>query len=92
MTGRVQGKTSRSLALALLAAAFAAITLACGTDYFEIPIETPIQPKLDVSAFQRVLVAGSRTSQLGVADSANEGTASTDGAVGAGKVADLPYA
>jgi len=58
MTGRVQGKTSRSLALALLAAAFAAITLACGTDYFEIPIETPIQPKLDVSAFQRVLVAG----------------------------------
>ena len=58
MTGRVQGKTSRSLALALLAAACAAITLACGTDYFEIPIETPIQPKLDVSAFQRVLVAG----------------------------------
>src|SRR5206468_10929186 len=36
----------------------AAVTLACGTDYFEIPIETPIQPKLDVSAFQRVLVAG----------------------------------
>jgi len=26
--------------------------------YFEIPIETPIRPKLDVSAFQRVLVAG----------------------------------
>jgi len=42
----------------VLAAACAAITLACGTDYFEIPIETPIQPKLDVSAFQRVLVAG----------------------------------
>jgi hypothetical protein len=58
MTGRVKGKTSRSLALAVLAAACAAITLACGTDYFEIPIETPIQPKLDVSAFQRVLVAG----------------------------------
>ena len=58
MTGRVKGKTSRSLALAALAAACAAITLACGTDYFEIPIETPIQPKLDVSAFQRVLVAG----------------------------------
>jgi hypothetical protein len=26
--------------------------------YFEIPIETPIKPKLDVSPFQRVLVAG----------------------------------
>jgi hypothetical protein len=59
MTGRVKGKTSRSrLALGMLAAACAAVTLACGTDYFEIPIETPIQPKLDVSAFQRVLVAG----------------------------------
>jgi hypothetical protein len=32
-------------------------TAAC-TTYFEIPIDTPIQPKLDVSAFQRVLVAG----------------------------------
>jgi hypothetical protein len=58
MTGRVKGKRSCSLALRLLVAACAAITLACGTDYFEIPIETPIQPKLDVSAFQRVLVAG----------------------------------
>jgi hypothetical protein len=58
MTGRVKGKRSNSLALGMLAAACAAITLACGTDYFEIPIETPIQPKLDVSAFQRVLVAG----------------------------------
>jgi hypothetical protein len=28
------------------------------TNYYEIPIETPIRPKLDVSAFQRVLVAG----------------------------------
>jgi len=36
----------------------AAVTIACGTDYFEIPIETPIQPKMDVSPFQRVLVAG----------------------------------
>jgi hypothetical protein len=34
-----------------------ACTAAC-TSYFEIPIETPIRPKLDVSAFQRVLVAG----------------------------------
>jgi hypothetical protein len=36
----------------------AALALACGPDTYEIPIETPIQPKLDVSAFQRVLVAG----------------------------------
>jgi hypothetical protein len=33
------------------------VTAAC-TNYYEIPIETPIRPKLDVSAFQRVLVAG----------------------------------
>ena len=38
----------------LLAAVFA---VSC-TSYYEIPIETPIRPKLDVSAFQRVLVAG----------------------------------
>jgi len=32
--------------------------LAACTNYYEIPIETPIRPKLDVSGFQRVLVAG----------------------------------
>ena len=32
-------------------------TVAC-TNYYEIPIETPIRAKLDVGAFQRVLVAG----------------------------------
>jgi hypothetical protein len=58
MTGRIKGKRSLSLTLAALAAVAAAITIACGTDYFEIPIETPIQPKMDVSPFQRVLVAG----------------------------------
>ena len=36
----------------------AVITTAACTHFFEIPIETPIRPKLDVSAFQRVLVAG----------------------------------
>jgi hypothetical protein len=35
-----------------------AVGMAACTSYFEIPIETPIRPKLDVSAFQRVLVAG----------------------------------
>jgi hypothetical protein len=33
------------------------LTAAC-TSYFEIPIETPIRPKLDTTGFQRVLVAG----------------------------------
>lgn len=45
-------KTVGSLLLVLLGA------LAGCTNYFEIPIETPIQPKLDITAFQRVLVAG----------------------------------
>lgn len=58
MTGRIKGKRSLSLALAALTALGAAITIACGPDSLEIPIETPITPKLDVSPFQRVLVAG----------------------------------
>jgi hypothetical protein len=49
MTAR-HARTASSLLLAVAATA-------C-TSYFEIPIETPIRPKLDVSAFQRVLVAG----------------------------------
>jgi hypothetical protein len=57
MTGPARVKTS-SFALAGVAAVLAAFVLACGTDYYEIPIETPIQPKMDVSPFQRVLVAG----------------------------------
>jgi hypothetical protein len=57
MTGPPRAKKS-SLALAAVAAVLAAFVLACGADYYEIPIETPIQPKLDVSPFQRVLVAG----------------------------------
>lgn len=57
MIGPAAQKKSR-LVLAALAAGVAAVTLACGASSFEIPIETPIQPKLDVSAFQRVLIAG----------------------------------
>ena len=58
MIGRVPANNS-SLVLAAGVAAFAALTLvACGPSFLEIPIETPIQAKLDVSAFQRVLVAG----------------------------------
>jgi len=55
---RKKNSAARRLALACAAAIVAAFTAACGTDYFEIPIETPIQPKLDVSPFQRVLVYG----------------------------------
>jgi hypothetical protein len=46
------------------AGATASLVLMCGlalgacTNFYEIPIETPIQPKMDVSAFSRVLVAG----------------------------------
>jgi hypothetical protein len=57
MTGPLRSRTS-SLALAAFAAGCAAFALACGPDYYEIPIETPIQPKMDVTPFQRVLVVG----------------------------------
>ena len=44
---------------AAAAASFAlALTLVACTNFYEVPIETPIQPKMDVSAFQRVLIAG----------------------------------
>ena len=52
MTARPRKDDSVASALVVVLAARPA------RNYFEIPIETPIQPKLDVSAFQRVLVAG----------------------------------
>jgi hypothetical protein len=59
MIGRIPAKTrTSSLALAATALLLAGFALACGPDYYEIPIETPIKPKLDVTPFQRVLVAG----------------------------------
>jgi hypothetical protein len=64
MTGPGPTRTSRSRSrsrsrlLALLCAGTAVTILACGPSSFEIPIETPIQPKLDVTPFQRVLIAG----------------------------------
>ena len=45
-------------AVSLVSSLAAAVVMAACTNYYEIPIETPIRPKLDVSAFQRVLVAG----------------------------------
>jgi hypothetical protein len=49
--------TVRIAAAALSSLALAIVISAC-TSIYEIPIETPIQPKMDVSPFQRVLVAG----------------------------------
>ena len=58
MIGPAAQKRNSRLGLAALAALSAATMLACGPDTVEISIETPIQPKLDVAGFQRVLVAG----------------------------------
>ena len=59
MIGRAPTRTNHRLIVAAGSAACAALLMiGCGTTYYEIPIETPIQPKMDVSPFQRVLVAG----------------------------------
>lgn len=49
---------AQSAVKALSLAALAALAAYGCTKLVEIPIETPIQPKLDVSAFSRVLVGG----------------------------------
>jgi hypothetical protein len=49
--------TASKFVLACAAASCGLVIAAC-TNFYEIPIETPIQPKMDVSPFQRVLVAG----------------------------------
>lgn len=50
MIGRIAATASLGLAIMLVAAG-------C-TSFYEISVETPIQPKLDASAFQRILIAG----------------------------------
>jgi hypothetical protein len=50
--------TARNAALASSLVAAGSLALASCAGFYEIPIETPIQPKMDVTAFQRVLVAG----------------------------------
>lgn len=50
--------TARNAALASSLVLTGSLALAGCAGFYEIPIETPIQAKMDVSAFQRVLVAG----------------------------------
>ena len=62
MTARLRKTVNSRLAggpakATLVAIALMAAFSAC-TSYTEIPIETPIQPKLDTSAFQRIFIAG----------------------------------
>src|SRR3954453_18890663 len=58
MTGLL-ARIARTAGTIRILSSVAAILLIAGcTNYYEIPIETPIKPKLDVSAFQRVLIAG----------------------------------
>jgi hypothetical protein len=47
--------------------ALAVLATAC-VNYYEVPVETPLQPKLDVAGFQRVLVAGFVTGGSGDVD------------------------
>jgi hypothetical protein len=44
--------------VAAIASSVVAISLSACTGFYEIPVETPIQAKIDISGFQRVLVAG----------------------------------
>ncbi len=48
--------TARSAAA--IASLFVLTSVSACTNFFEVPIETPISAKMDVSAFRRVLVAG----------------------------------
>jgi hypothetical protein len=50
--------TARNAAAASSFVVAGILALAGCTGFYEIPIETPIQPKMDVTGFQRVLVAG----------------------------------
>ena len=45
------------IAAALGSATLVLVGAAC-TSFYEVPIETPIQPKMDVTPFQRVFIAG----------------------------------
>jgi hypothetical protein len=50
--------SARNAAALVSFVVLASLAVAGCTGFYEIPIETPIQPKMDVSGFQRVLIAG----------------------------------
>jgi hypothetical protein len=62
MTARLRETVARRPAAGRATATLLGLALLAGfsacTSYIEIPIETPISPKLDVSAFQRIFIAG----------------------------------
>ena len=53
MTERVRHAIASIVAVGTLG-----LVISCGPSFYEVPIETPIKPKLDISGFQRILVAG----------------------------------
>lgn len=57
MTARSAAAIVRPVLYPVLSLVLLSGAAAC-TSFYEIPIETPIQPKMDVSMFQRVLIAG----------------------------------
>jgi hypothetical protein len=57
MTVRSAAAIARPILIPVISVVLLAGAAAC-TSFYEIPIETPIQPKMDVSMFQRVLIAG----------------------------------
>src|SRR5438477_8307530 len=56
-SGIASPRRSRSALPYLAVAALLGAGLGCAS-FVEVPIETPLQSKIDVSAFRRVLVAG----------------------------------
>ncbi len=57
MTARSAAAIAKPVLYPVLSLVLLSGAAAC-TSFYEIPIETPIQPKMDVSMFQRVLIAG----------------------------------
>jgi hypothetical protein len=57
IVNRLSSAVLSSASCLVLGLGLLAGSAAC-TSFYEIPIETPIQPKMDVSMFQRVLIAG----------------------------------
>jgi hypothetical protein len=63
--------TGRTVVAILSSAAVGLVAAGC-TGFYEIPVETPIQAKIDVTNFQRVLVAGFINGGSGAIDANTE--------------------